>query len=491
MDSIPEKRISFFSSSRSLKLYAFRYCGGQNIIPPGLNTRPVHVFHKFQSGSWPIPSLYFLPKEALQSSLAVKAAEKSGYWEVELDDSLKSALSSFENNCIRPHADKTVDNAMSEADGTNDEVQSMSCSSPLETSNAPGEETPSTAAPLLEGDNAMQAEPNSTNLEQDTYKVLFGSYSGNPKYTWTSTPPQFGPQDEPIYLTVEWSLQLNKDHEAIYENVFQHESVKISNDEANVPYKASLKDCVDAFCQAEQLDESDTWYCKKCKDHVRAVKKLDLWHLPDVLVVHLKRFSYSRYSRDKLDTNIQFPLQGLDLSDYIPSPCSSSKKLKLSDDESSDVPTKEPIYDLYAVSNHFGGLGGGHYTAFCKMPDDQAWYDFDDSHISPTQPSNIQSPAAYLLFYSRRGSDVGLAQKSLELAQTISHDEIPKACDSPIKSMGNNTSLARPSLDIVDEVPWDEDAESPKEKMTLSTPTAHALERLSTDDADIMSIDAV
>lgn len=22
-----------------------------------------------------------------------------------------------------------------------------------------------------------------------------------------------------------------------------------------------------------------------------------------------------------------------------------------------------PIYDLYAVSNHIGGMGGGHYTA--------------------------------------------------------------------------------------------------------------------------------
>jgi ubiquitin C-terminal hydrolase len=26
------------------------------------------------------------------------------------------------------------------------------------------------------------------------------------------------------------------------------------------------------------------------------------------------------------------------------------------------------VYDLYAVSNHFGGLDGGHYTAYCKSP---------------------------------------------------------------------------------------------------------------------------
>ena len=26
------------------------------------------------------------------------------------------------------------------------------------------------------------------------------------------------------------------------------------------------------------------------------------------------------------------------------------------------------MYDLFAVSNHFGGLGGGHYTAYAQLP---------------------------------------------------------------------------------------------------------------------------
>jgi ubiquitin C-terminal hydrolase len=37
---------------------------------------------------------------------------------------------------------------------------------------------------------------------------------------------------------------------------------------------------------------------------VQADKKLDLWSLPEVLVVHLKRFSYTRWNRDKLDTQV-------------------------------------------------------------------------------------------------------------------------------------------------------------------------------------------
>ena len=72
-----------------------------------------------------------------------------------------------------------------------------------------------------------------------------------------------------------------------------------------------------AFLQPEQLDTTETWYCGRCKEHVQAQKKLDLWSLPELLVVHLKRFSYSRHSRDKLDAPVDFPLSGLDLSSFV------------------------------------------------------------------------------------------------------------------------------------------------------------------------------
>lgn len=91
-------------------------------------------------------------------------------------------------------------------------------------------------------------------------------------------------------------------------------------------------------------------YCPRCKEHRQATKKLDLWMLPDVLVFHLKRFSYSRYLKNKLDTFVNFPIHNLDLSKYM----------KSNDGESY-------VYELYAISNHYGGLGGGHYTAYAKV----------------------------------------------------------------------------------------------------------------------------
>ena len=67
------------------------------------------------------------------------------------------------------------------------------------------------------------------------------------------------------------------------------------------------------------------------------------------------------------------------------------------------VKNKDPlIYDLYAVSNHFGSLNGGHYTAYCQNPIDKRWYEFDDSSVSSMQANGAVTKAAYVLFYRRR-----------------------------------------------------------------------------------------
>ena len=73
-----------------------------------------------------------------------------------------------------------------------------------------------------------------------------------------------------------------------------------------------------AFQTAEELEAEDSWFCSKCKRHVQANKKLDLWAVPEVLVVHLKRFFFTRARRDKLDVRVDFPLENWDLSDVLP-----------------------------------------------------------------------------------------------------------------------------------------------------------------------------
>jgi len=50
---------------------------------------------------------------------------------------------------------------------------------------------------------------------------------------------------------------------------------------------------------------------------VQAAKKLDLWRLPELLVVLVKRFEHARGGRVKLDAPVAFPLAGLDLAPYV------------------------------------------------------------------------------------------------------------------------------------------------------------------------------
>ncbi|XP_021757775.1 ubiquitin carboxyl-terminal hydrolase 10-like [Chenopodium quinoa] len=148
----------------------------------------------------------------------------------------------------------------------------------------------------------------------------------------------------------------------------------------------SLFSCMDAFLKEEPLGPDDMWYCPNCKEHRQASKKLDLWKLPEILVIHLKRFSYSRYFKNKLDTFVSFPIQNLELDKYV------------KEKDSSNVPY---MYELYAISNHYGGLGGGHYSAYAKLIEEDKWYHFDDSHVSPVSEADIKTSAAYVLFYRR------------------------------------------------------------------------------------------
>lgn len=85
---------------------------------------------------------------------------------------------------------------------------------------------------------------------------------------------------------------------------------------------------------------------------------------------------------------VAFPVKALDMRKYV---------ITLKDQP-------DPVlYDLYGVSNHFGSLNGGHYTATCLNEATGKWYYYNDSSVSPIDDNRmIVSAAAYLLFYKRR-----------------------------------------------------------------------------------------
>jgi len=222
-------------------------------------------------------------------------------------------------------------------------------------------------------------------------------------------------------VLVKWN---EKEHEK-YDSSYLNDLPKVHKNvlaKKTMQEGISLFSCLEAFLAEEPLGPDDMWYCPGCKEHRQANKKLDLWKLPDILVFHLKRFTYSRYFKNKIDTLVNFHIHDLDLSKYV----------KNEDGQSY-------LYELYAISNHYGGLGGGHYTAYAKvlclllsililhaflislvantskltcsgclllqLMDENKWYNFDDSRVSAVNESEIKTSAAYVLFYQRVKSD--------------------------------------------------------------------------------------
>ncbi|OQE02724.1 hypothetical protein PENVUL_c039G03945 [Penicillium vulpinum] len=160
----------------------------------------------------------------------------------------------------------------------------------------------------------------------------------------------------------------------------------------------TLDQCLDEFSKEEILSRADSWFCPQCKTHVSATKKFELWRTPDIMVVQLKRFSQFRgRSGHKISTVIDFPFEGLDLSSRVEGPMGG----------------KSAVYDLIAVDNHLGGMGGGHYTAYIKDFVSGAWvYCNDTSAKTVTNMQSIITAGAYLLFYRRR-SDRALGNQEL------------------------------------------------------------------------------
>ncbi|XP_041895137.1 ubiquitin carboxyl-terminal hydrolase 8 isoform X3 [Corvus kubaryi] len=93
--------------------------------------------------------------------------------------------------------------------------------------------------------------------------------------------------------------------------------------------KCTLQECLRLFSKEEKLTDNNRFYCSHCKTRRDSSKKIEIWKLPPVLLVHLKRFSYDGRWKQKLQTSVDFPLETLDLSQYVIGPKTSLKRYNL------------------------------------------------------------------------------------------------------------------------------------------------------------------
>ena len=156
--------------------------------------------------------------------------------------------------------------------------------------------------------------------------------------------------------------------------------------------KISINDCFEEFTKLQTLDENNLYRCPKCKENIAANNKMELYKIPKILIIQLKRFENGQ----KIKTFIDFPIKNLDITQYISqsSPHFSSPSMK---------------YDLFAVSNHYGELEYGHYDANCLNFINNNWYNFNDKKVGKIyndDPEKIVTKDAYVLFYRQRKMEV-------------------------------------------------------------------------------------
>ncbi|XP_062977595.1 ubiquitin carboxyl-terminal hydrolase 43 [Elgaria multicarinata webbii] len=206
-----------------------------------------------------------------------------------------------------------------------------------------------------------------------------------------------------VKLVIEWDVNTK---ECLFGNIQEEvvedaESVRLKQQLHQQQHSCTLDECFQLYTKEEQLAPDDAWRCPHCQVLQQGMVKLSLWTLPDILVIHLKRFRQVGEQRHKLSTLVHFPLRGLDMAPHV------AKRSRGSKWGTWKHPTLEGgqcnfLYDLYAVCNHHGSMQGGHYTAYCRNTLDGHWYSYDDSTVEPVLEEEVSTRGAYILFYQRR-----------------------------------------------------------------------------------------
>ena len=170
--------------------------------------------------------------------------------------------------------------------------------------------------------------------------------------------------------------------------------------------RGDIRDCLRSYCQEEMLSGDEVWKCPHCDCEREATKRITITRLPQVLVIHFKRFSASKTeSARKVHTPIEFPLHGLNMEPYMgPTRAEPDIEKRYSD----PAITPPFLYDAYAVMRHLGQSGnGGHYISLIRDAARGCWRKFDDDRATDFDPNKLrpdqrlQNEQAYIVFYGR------------------------------------------------------------------------------------------
>lgn len=148
--------------------------------------------------------------------------------------------------------------------------------------------------------------------------------------------------------------------------------------------ETNLFECLDLYCEDEDLSGNNAWYNDITKKNENVKKNVVFWSLPNVLIIDLKRYNNSNKKKNLL---VDISLNDVDFSKYVKGYNPDSY-----------------IYDLYGVANHSGGVKGGHYTANIRTANGK-WYNFNDTIINEINESKVITTKTYCLFFRKKNKN--------------------------------------------------------------------------------------
>ena len=160
-------------------------------------------------------------------------------------------------------------------------------------------------------------------------------------------------------------------------------SQNIQTEETIINNMNSLNELLNDYIDYEKYDYNNSFYCEKCGKNVYAIKQLDIYYLPKILIIYFEK-KISGYLHK---IPITFPInEDLDLTKY------SKRK------------SKDNIYELISVLNFTGNNITGHYNVYCKHPLSNKWHLFNDSACFIIEDINkeIKFEDVYAIVYKKK-----------------------------------------------------------------------------------------
>jgi ubiquitin carboxyl-terminal hydrolase 9/24 len=183
--------------------------------------------------------------------------------------------------------------------------------------------------------------------------------------------------------------------------------------------KDSIQESLASFVEGEMMDGENQVECEGCGTKKPTIRRVCLSQLPNVLILHLKRFDldYSTFETVKLNNRCAFPMR-LNVKPYTREGVEeaaraaeeaagqvggASPAMDTSGEAGEAANGPQPMvmddgdydYELKGVVIHAGVAQGGHYYSYIKDRskggEQAAWYKFDDEDVTAFDPANIEA----------------------------------------------------------------------------------------------------